>query len=120
MLPTPKTCIALLVATLLNAFPVGADNPLKLRVSSRISSAPADIFVYVTIEPRHENRVLVISAESDDFFRSSDVQLNGEDSATVNVIRFRQLPSGTYDISAMLLGDRGQRTATARLEITVV
>src|SRR5262245_46429598 len=58
--------------------PVGAGERLTMRVSPAVSFAPANLIVRAFIEAHNENRAVAIIAESQDFYRSSEVQLDGE------------------------------------------
>jgi len=102
--------------------PITADagELLKMQVSPRVTQAPADIFIYIRLEPRPENRLLLVTADSSEFFRSSEVQLEGESSPRVTVFRFRQLPPGSYNIAAELIGSNGKTRERVRFEVTVL
>lgn len=115
-----KAAWVLCGCVLFGSLSVEAGGTLKMRVSPRMSYAPSDLFVYVTVERRSENRFLVVSAESADFFRSSIIQLDGEDSARVTVFNFRQLPPGNYDIEAYLIGANGRRIEVTRSDVTLL
>ncbi len=108
------------VAMLFSAVALDADQQVRVRVSPQNAMAPADVLVYVTIERSAENRLLRVSAESEAFFRSSEVPLEGEGSARINILRFRELPSGSYDVTADVLGSTGKRRAVAFCTITVL
>src|SRR5688572_18274480 len=101
------------VAMLFSAVTFAADQQVRVRVSPQSARAPADVLVYVTIERSEENRLLRVSAESEEFFRSSEVSLEGEGSARIKILRFRDLPPGDYDVTADVLGSTGQRRAYA-------
>jgi hypothetical protein len=98
---------------------LGARDWLAVRVSPIHSFAPADINIYVTVEPNADNRLLSVSAESPEFFRSSEMSLDGADNARVTILRFRELPSGTYEVTADVSGANGRRRGVARCEFTV-
>ena len=49
--------------------------------------------------------MLQIVAESDEYYRSSDIQLDGERSARTTLAYFNSVPSGVYKVSASLLGE---------------
>lgn len=106
-------------AMLASAVALDASQEVRVRVSPQNSMAPADILVYVTVERRADNRLLRVSAESEDFFRASEVSLDGEDSARISVLRFRELPSGEYDVTADVMGSTGQRRAVAYCTLRV-
>src|SRR5262249_30709769 len=69
---------------------------------------------YVSVARRPDNRLLKVSAESDDFFRSSETQLDGENSARVTLVRFRELPPGDYEIRAELIVSTGRTVDVAK------
>jgi hypothetical protein len=61
--------------------------------------------------PRHpRNRELRIVVEGADYFASSDVQLDGDDSPTTHQFTWRELPGGAYRVDAILLRTEGERT----------
>jgi hypothetical protein len=88
---------------------------LRIQVSPAVSKAPAMLTVRATIEPAADNRTLEIVAESASFFRSSQVQLEGEHGAPVSVFQFRNLPTGLYQVTAVLVGVHGPRATVTRL-----
>jgi hypothetical protein len=77
------------------------------------------LFIYVSVARRADNRLLRITAESEDFFRSSETQLDGEYSARVTVVRFRELPPGGYEIKAELMVSNGRTTEVAKRTVEV-
>jgi hypothetical protein len=105
-----KLSWALCVVMLLSSPVVNAEQPLRMRVSA----APPDIYVYVSVDPRAENRLLIVSAESEDFFGRSTRQLDGDRSARVATFHFRHLPAGSYNIEAQLVDNNGKTTGVTR------
>jgi hypothetical protein len=95
------------------------ERPLHVRISPTMAHAPADLYIYVSVARRPDNRLLRVSAESDDFFRSSETQLDGENSARVTVVRFRELPPGDYQIRAELIVSTGRTVDTAKRSVEV-
>ena len=63
---------------ILTAAGVGANDKLALRVSPAVAFAPATLRVQTTIEASAANRSVEIIAESEEFYRSSEMQLDGE------------------------------------------
>ena len=88
---------------------------LRMQVSPAVSRAPAVLTVRVTVEPTPGNRTLEIVAESGGFFRSSQIEIDGERSARLNVFQFRNLPSGVYQVTGVLVGDHGRRATVMRV-----
>jgi hypothetical protein len=109
-----------LVGTLvLMAMPVAVNQPLKISAAPAVSFAPAHLFVRATIEAVPQNRGLRIVADSDDFYRASEVELDGEKAARTNIFEFRSLPSGSYVVTAFLLGADGRERASVRTQVSV-
>ena len=102
--------------------PLGAGSPerLSMRVSPAVAFAPADLSVRATIEANDQNRTIEIIAESGDFYRSSEMSLNGEKAPRTTQFEFRGLPGGRYVVVAVLKGAGGEQLASTRREIQVV
>jgi len=99
---------------------LGAGERLTLKVSPAVSFAPANLVVRTTILADADNRAVEIVAESDDFYRSSQVQLEGERAARTTTFEFRSLPPGTYEVRANLLGADGRSRAMSRQQVNVI
>ena len=108
----------MLTATL----PLGAGAPerLSMKASPAVSFAPANLVVRAMIEADADNRFVEIVAESADFYRSSQVQLEGETAPRTNQFEFRSLPPGTYEVRALLIGADGQPRAQVRQTVNVI
>jgi hypothetical protein len=98
----------------------GAGEPIAIRVSPAVSFAPANLVVQTTIEADAGNRAVEIVAESDDFYRSSQIQLEGEKAPRTNRFEFRSLPPGTYEVRARLIGADGQPRGNVRQQVNVI
>jgi hypothetical protein len=105
-----KSIVIVSAIVLINAPDGDAGGMLRIRSSA----APPDIYVYVSVERRAENRRLVVSAQSADFFGRSTVQLEGEYSARVATFHFRHVPPGIYDVEAELIDSEGHTRDVAR------
>lgn len=92
---------------------LSADKALLLRVTPHVVSAPATVSITITVEPDEKNRVLVVEDDSEDYYRSSEVQLEGEKAARTHMLVFRGLPPGQHRISAVVHGTSGFRTAVS-------
>jgi hypothetical protein len=106
-------------AALLMSTGINGSAPLRIQVSPAISRAPAMVTVRVIVENDPSNRSLQIVASSPDYYRSSEVQLDGKDAQPLNVFEFRNLPTGAYEITGVLVGAKGPRAtvlALARVE----
>jgi hypothetical protein len=112
---------AILVAVgLVLAAPLGADNRLAIKVSPAVAFAPANLIVRTIIEANGENRAVEIVAESESFYRSSEIQLEGDRAPRTTTFEFKSVPGGVYEVTATLLGVHGQRLRTVRQEVNVI
>jgi hypothetical protein len=100
--------------------PVGAGERMTVRVSPAVAFAPANLIVRAHIEADAQNRAVEIVAESTEFYRSSEIQLDGENAPRTNTFEFRSLPPGTYEVRARLLGPSGAERASVRQSINVI
>ncbi len=99
---------------------LGAGERITLKVSPAVAFAPANLVVRATILADPDNRAVEIVAESDDFYRSSEIQLEGERAPRTNMFEFRSLPPGVYEVRANLLGADGQARAVIRQSVNVL
>ena len=99
---------------------VGAGEKFTMKASPEISFAPALLTVRTVIEPDPDNRALEIAIDSQDFYRSSLIQLEGDQAPRTSVIQFRSVPGGSYMISARLLGQSGESRAILRRVVDVI
>jgi hypothetical protein len=104
------------------AFPAGAREPqrLALRVSPSVCFAPANLVVRAFIEADAGNRAVQITAESPDFYRSSEIQLDGDRAPRTSLFEFRSLPPGSYEVKATLRGSMGEERATVMQQVSVI
>ena len=108
------------ILMLVGARPLGAGERMTLKVSPAVAFAPANLIVRATIPADADNRAVQIVAESDDFYRSSQIQLEGESAPRTSMFEFRSLPPGNYEVRALLLGSGGQQRAFARQQVNVI
>ena len=78
---------------------------------NRVTAAPGWLEVRATVETSSDNRALEIVAESDEYFRSSQIPLDGERAPRINEVLFKGLPQGQYAVSVTLVGVNGRRAA---------
>jgi len=107
---TLKLCVALLLVA---ATPIGGNESLRLSVFPQMATQPAVVNVRVSIEPDDENRAIQIIAESADYFRSSQVQLDGTNATRTSTFQYRDLPAGEYAVRGTLIGRDGHQRAVA-------
>jgi hypothetical protein len=63
----------------LSVMPAGSAQPLTFALSPVHSFAPATVRIRARVEPNADNRVLTIVADGPDFYRRSDLPLDGEE-----------------------------------------
>ncbi len=106
---------ALLVAALLIVPPsAGANGRLALRVTPNVAFAPATVRVLATVAADQENRAIEVVAESDTFYRSSQVPLDGDEAPRANLFQFRGLPPGRYQVTATLIDADGRHIVASQ------
>ena len=109
------TVIGLLFAT----GTTGASEKLSLRVTPNVSSAPSTVMVRAYVTPNSENRWLRIEADSGSFYRSSEIQLEGDKAPMLTEFRLNSLPSGEYTVAASLVDSKGTETVVRRTAIVL-
>jgi len=98
----------------------GGSEPMTLRVSPAVAFAPATLIVRASVEADARNRTVEIVAESPAFYRSSEIQLDGDRAPRTNTFEFRSVPPGTYDVKATLRDSSGQARAMVRSTVNVI
>ena len=99
---------------------VGAGQKISLRASPAVSFAPTNLTVRTAIEPNADNRALQVIVDSPNFYRSSTLQLEGDQAPRTSVLEFRGVPSGSYEITARLLDQSGESLGYARSMVDVI
>jgi hypothetical protein len=113
------TLAAVTIGMLAASGTTGANEKLMLRVTPNVSSAPSTVVVMATIARNANNRWLHIEAESGAFYRSSEVQLDGEKAPVITEIRLNNLPGGEYTVKAVLRNNLGEETVVRRTALVL-
>jgi hypothetical protein len=87
---------------------------LQLTVSPSVSMAPAYVLVRAIVERDAGNRQLEIVADSENFYRRTVVDLDGESAPKVNELRLIDIPGGEYEVTATLYDSKGAHTVARR------
>jgi hypothetical protein len=98
----------------------GANECMSMKVSPRQALAPVNLRVSVRIEPDAENRVLTIVADSPQFYRSSQIALEGDRAPKTFTIEYPNVPGGQYEVTSVLFNSTGRERATIRQTAHVV
>ena len=99
------------------AWPLNAGERLKMAVSPAVAFAPATVRVRATVEANPENRAIQIVAESPEFYRSSEIPLDGAHAPRTTIVEFRSLPGGSYTVTAVLIRVNDRTTASQPLNV---
>jgi hypothetical protein len=94
---------------------LNAREPLRMQVSPAVARAPAMLTVRVSLDTADDNRLLQVVAESADFYRSSEIQIDGAHTPPLSVFEFRNLPTGVYYVTGVLVGVHGRRALVSRV-----
>jgi hypothetical protein len=114
------TVVAITLAGLVAASgSTGATEKLALRVTPNVSSAPSTVRVKATVTRSADNRWLRVEADSGAFYRSSDIQLDGENAPVVTELELKNLPSGEYTVTAVLRNALGEETTVRRTALVL-
>jgi hypothetical protein len=112
--------LGLFLFLLSSAVSAGPIERLTLAASPVSSFAPANLVVRVHVAPDPANRSLEVIAESSDYFRSSRMQLDGEDAPKTITLEFRGLPQGDYAVRGRLIDSAGHDRAIVRRQVLVL
>lgn len=96
-----------------------ASEKLMLRVTPNVSAAPSTVVVKATVARNADNRWLHIEAESGAFYRSSEIQLDGDRAPLITEIRLANLPGGEYTVRAVLRNHLGEETVVRRTALVL-
>jgi len=100
--------------------PAGAGERMFMKVTPAVAFAPANLIVRAVVEADADNRAIAVVAESEDFYRSSEIQLDGDHAPRTNTVEFRSLPPGSYSVKVMLMGRSSEPRATLQQQVNVM
>ena len=95
-----------------------ADDFVQLHVSPVLSDH-GDMTVQVLVTRDAENQWMKVTAESESYYSSSEMELEGEYSPRVKVIRFRGVPAGWYEVTGTVFDHRQHVKGLARRSVLV-
>src|SRR5262249_1491332 len=110
-----RVVVGVLAMSLFTAAALDAGQPLRMQVSPSVARAPADLVVRVSLDAAAGDRFLQVVAESDDFYRASEISIDADRTPPMNVFEFRNLPSGLYQVTSVLVGVNGRRAAVSQV-----
>ena len=98
---------------------LAGSTPVTARVWPLAGLAPSNILVEAYVEPDADNRELSVVVDSETFYSSSTIALNGAQAARATRVTFRMLPAGVYRVRVTVIGSTGPRgTAERTVELT--
>ena len=97
-----------------------AQDPVRIAVSPAHAFAPAFLRIRVSVEPNAANRSLTIIANSEGYYRSSLIQLEGETSARTFFVELKQVPAGEYKLSAVVSNGNRKDVAVATQGVRIL
>jgi hypothetical protein len=103
------------VGVLAAASGVSGSEALKMHVTPSISRAPALLTVRVSVRAAADDHALRVVAESADFYRSSEIPIDGLHNPPLTVFEFPNVPAGQYTLTSVLVGPRGPRASVIQL-----
>ena len=81
-----------------------AADELSVRLPYVVSHGDALVRATVWVPRDGDNRMLRITLDSESFYRSSDVPLEGERAPQSHTLVWHKLPPGSYDVTIELVG----------------
>lgn len=90
---------------------------LTIRVAPAMARDPASLRISAVVEPDERNRMLEIKAESAGYATGSQMQLDGLRAQRLWETEFRDVPHGTYEVTATVIGSEGRRATALRVVV---
>jgi hypothetical protein len=110
---------AALVAALVSMVGVvHAEDVVKLHVQPIVYEKD-DLLVQVRLTRNDDNRFMKIVATSAGYYGSSEMQLDGQQTSPLKIVRFRSLPAGWYEVVGAVYDGRYQMRGSARVSVLV-
>jgi hypothetical protein len=86
---------------------------LTVRVAPLVRLIRGDARGMVIVPRDADNRVLRVILESEDYYRLSEIPLEGEDAPLTHPLYWRDLPPGSYCVTVQVYGTTGLRGSTS-------
>jgi hypothetical protein len=88
---------------------------VEIRLRGRFYTEPATVQVTIAVQPDIHNRALLVAADGERLFRSSEVALDGEHSQRIHMVEFKNLPAGQYVLRAEVHSSNDVRAVAEQL-----
>ena len=107
------TCLTALIA-IAGATRGDTRDVVEIRLHGRYFIEPATVRILVAVEPDAENRALLIEADGDTMYRSSELTLSGANEKRLHNVEFRNLPAGNYTLRAQVRSSHDVRGSASQ------
>ena len=97
---------------------VHAEDVVKLHVQPIVYEKD-DLVVQVRLSKNDDNRFMKVVATSAGYYGSSEMQLDGQETSPLKVVRFRSLPAGWYEVVGVVYDSRNHMRGSARVSVLV-
>ena len=84
-------------------------DPLMLRLTPRFVSAPGYLRSVIRVAPHADNRTMRVEIDSAGYYRSSEIQLEGESAPMSHFMDWKEVPAGKYELTVTVMGASGPR-----------
>lgn len=96
-----------------NAVKASADHKseraLTVRVNPLFAIEGSPVQAMVRVARHSDNRMLQITVDSENYYQSSEIQLDGDSAAVTHYLPMHSLPAGDYAFLAVVYGTHGER-----------
>ena len=82
--------------------------------------APATLVVDAVAEKDPANRAVQIQVDSQGYYRSSTMQLDGDEAPRTTTVRYEGVPGGSYEVRVTLFGSDGKERAATSQKVDVL
>jgi hypothetical protein len=104
----------------MTVLPVHGVQTVTLKVTPPKSFAPGNVLIRARIEPSEANRSLAIIADGENFYRSSEIPLEGDQAPKTFELSLQNLPGGEYSVYAVVLDASGHERGRAHQSASVI
>jgi hypothetical protein len=101
------------------AVSIQAVEPITMSISP-VCYSPGYITIRLRIEPHADNRAVQVSADSEEFYRSSFIPLEGDRAPRTLTVRFHNLPGGEYTFDAVLTDTIGRTRGSVQRTVLII
>ena len=90
-----------------------SERAVTVRVSPSFAIEGSPVQAMVRVARHSENRMLQITVDSENYYRSSEIQLDGDSGAVTHYLPMSSLPAGDYAFLAVVYGTHGERARSS-------